>query len=96
MCMYRFHSLIINILFIINDLINKDNITNFDIISNVLNFTILLFFLIGTIVYLEFIELNFCELNFYVKRNIQERADSDHLFNLYDINSEGSIEEVIE
>ena len=95
-CMHRFHSLIISILFIINDLINNDNITNFDIISNVLSFTILLFFLAGTIVYLEFIELNFCELNFYVKRNIQERADGDNLFNLYDINSEGSIEEAIE
>ena len=94
--MYYCHSLIIKILFIINDLINNDNITNFEIIFNVLDFTILLFFLAGTIVYLEFIELNFCELNYYVKRNIQERADSDNLFNLYDINSEGSIEEAIE
>ena len=94
--MYRFHSLIINILFIINDLINNDNITNFDIISNVLSFTILLFFLAGTIVYLEFIELNFCELNYYVKRNIQERADNDNLLNICDINTEGSIEEAIE
>ena len=95
-CMYYCHSLIIKILFIINDLINNDNITNFEIIFNVLDFTILLFFLAGTIVYLEFIELNFCELNYYVKRNIKERADDDNLFNIYDINSEETIEEAVE
>ena len=33
--------------------------------------------IIGSIVYLEFIELNFCNLNFYTKRNIKERSVSD-------------------
>ena len=28
-------------------------------------------------VYLEFIELNFCNLNFYTKRNIKERSTTE-------------------
>ena len=72
LCMYHLNSLIFTIFEFINELANNDNIAGLDKILNILDFLILFFYLIGSIVYLEFIELNFCGLNFYTKRKIQE------------------------
>jgi len=73
-CMYRFNDLIFYIGYFIYILIIDGNM----IISiNILTILILVFYLFGSIVYLEFIELNFCGLNFYTKRNIKERSDSE-------------------
>ena len=37
---------------------------------------------IGFLIYLEIIELNFCKLNYYLRRKISERADDDKYGNL--------------
>ena len=73
-CMYRFNDLIFSIGFFIYYLIKDDNI---NISIDILNILILIFYIFGSIVYLEFIELNFCGLNFYTKRNIKERSISE-------------------
>ena len=86
-CMYRLNFLIIDILKFINDLAN-DTIEGIIITKNILDILILLFYLLGAIVYLEFIELNFCGLNFYLKKNIKERALSDTRISLDTVNSD--------
>ena len=86
-CMYRLNFLILDILVFINDLIN-DKIEGITITKNILDILILLFYLLGAIVYLEFIELNFCGLNFYLKKNIKERALSDTRISLGSVNSD--------
>ena len=68
--------MILTVLSLINDYINKHH-DNANIPLSICNILLLLFYLIGSIVYLEFIELNFCKLNFYLRRNIKDRADSD-------------------
>ena len=37
---------------------------------------------IGFLIYLEIIELNFCGLNYYLRRKISERADDEKYENL--------------
>ena len=86
-CMYRLNFLILAILSFINDLVN-DKLRNEKISINILNILIIFFYLLGSIVYLEFIELNFCNLNYYTKRNIEERANGDILISLGSINSD--------
>ena len=83
-CMKKLNSLIIDILLLINNLINK-KIDVIDITKSILDILILIFYISGSIVYLEFIELNFCNLNFYTKRNIKERSKNDTLISLDDI-----------
>ena len=76
--MYRFNYLILDILGFINEMINDDNIKNIGITISILNILILFFYMFGSIVYLEFIELNFCNLNFYTKRNISDARQMPH------------------
>ena len=45
-------------------------------------------------VYLEIIELNFCELNINTKRNIQNRGDEDLL--LKNISKNSTLQELVE
>ena len=73
-CMYRFDDLIFYIGFFIYRLIVDEHM---HIVINILTILILIFYLLGSIVYLEFIELNFCELNFYTKRNVKERSKTE-------------------
>ena len=80
--MKRLNSLIFNILELINYSINDDDIQSLDVSLNVLNILLLLFFILGSLVYLEFIELNFFGLNFYLKRKIKERANSESMIHL--------------
>ena len=80
-CMKKLNSIIIDILFLTNNLINN-KIGSLDIIKSILDILILIFFISGSIVYLEFIELNFCELNLYIKRKIRERSNSDIIISL--------------
>ena len=80
-CMKKLNSIIIDILFLMNNLINN-KIGSLDIIKSILDILILIFFISGSIVYLEFIELNFCELNLYIKRKIRERSNSDIIISL--------------
>ena len=49
-----------------------------------------LFSLLGTIIYLELIELNFCDLNYNLKKNIKIRAKNEalNIFNIDDQSSE--------
>ena len=84
-CLTRLNVLILNILVFINDLINK-NIKKIGITITILEFLILIFYILGSIVYLEFIELNFCNLNFYTRRNIKGRSDKDFKVSLDEIN----------
>ena len=51
----------------------------------ILDILISVFYIIGAIIYLEFIELNFCNLNFYTRRNIKERANIE--YNIGEISS---------
>ena len=44
-------------------------------------------------VYLEFIELNFCDLNFYTKRNIKESSKSEIRISLGNMRVNAEIEE---
>ena len=82
--MHRFDVLIINILAFLNNLINK-HIEGIDITIKIFDILTLIFYILGSIVYLEFIELNFCDLNFYTKRNIKERAHTDTRISLGEI-----------
>ena len=73
---YRFNSLILTILGFINFLINED----YQLIylhKYILDILLLIFYIFGSIIYLEFIELNCYNLNFYTNRNIIKRARSD-------------------
>ena len=76
LCMHRFDFLIITILAFLNNLINK-HIEGVNITIKAFDILTLIFYILGSLVYLEFIELNFCNLNFYTKRNIKERSVSD-------------------
>ena len=68
--------LILTILIFFNKLINED-ITSVLISTNICDILILIFYILGSIIYLEFIELNFCNLNYYIKRNIKKRANRE-------------------
>jgi hypothetical protein len=41
-----------------------------------------IFSFIGTLIYLELIELHFCELDHNLKKNIKERATGDEIMEL--------------
>ena len=86
-CMYRLTFLILFILAFINALAN-DKIQDINIVIEVLNILIIFFYLLGSIVYLEFIELNFCDLNLHTKRNIKERSNADIIISLGRVNSD--------
>ena len=51
-----------------------------------------LFSLLGTIIYLELIELNFCNLNYNLKKNIKIRAKNEAL-DIYNIDNQSSEDE---
>ena len=89
-CMKRLGFLILDILVFINDIKNKDEYEHIDLILSVLNIILLFFYLFGSSVYLEFIELNFCNLNFNTRRKIRERAYGELGISLGDtsVNSE--------
>ena len=91
-CMFRLNLLILTILDFINDLTN-DKIEGISITLYIFEILILIFYLIGSIVYLEFIELNFCNLNFYLKKNIKIRAKADTRISLTSINSDNNDDE---
>ena len=82
--MYRIAILIVSILGFINGLINDkmDSVNTSLKISELLS---LICYTLGAMVYLEFIELNFCNLNFYTKRNIKIRSNTEIIFSLDDI-----------
>ena len=89
-CMKRLGFLILDILVFINDIKNKDEYEHIDLILSILNIILLFFYLFGSSVYLEFIELNFCNLNFNTRRKIRERAYGELGISLGDtsVNSE--------
>ena len=78
---------ILFILAFINALAN-DKIQDINIVIELLNILIIFFYLLGSIVYLEFIELNFCKFNYYTKRNIKQRAIRESRFSLESIMSD--------
>ena len=53
----------------------------------------IIFLLIGLCIYLEILELNFCELNKNTKRNIEERSDNSEGIKVYKIDEEEEDEE---
>ena len=61
---------------------NEDIKFNFRIEKFTLDFLGDIFSLIGFVIYLEFLELNFCKLNYNLRRNIINRAikDIDKIF----------------
>ena len=79
--MHRLNVLILNILLFINSLINSDN-SRIYIITNIIDILLLVFYLLGSIIYLEFIELNFCGLNFYTRKNIKRRANRECYYSI--------------
>ena len=89
-CMQRFDYLVIIVLYFINQLVN-DKIEGINITLNIINIFISIFYIFGSIVYLEFIELNFCNLNFYIRRNIQDRSDKEFIIALDDISVNSDI-----
>ena len=84
----RLNDLIISVLLLLNYIINNEGITSLDLAIMILEIFIFLFYIIGSMVYLEFIELNFCDLNKYTKRNIKIRADTETQIILADIGSD--------
>ena len=95
-CMRKLNSLIIGILRLLNDLINK-KIKGIQLIKSIMDILLLIFFIFGSMIYLEFIELNFCDLNYYTKRKIRERSKGETVILLDDIslNSESTHRESI-
>ena len=83
-CLHRFNVLILKVLIFFNDLINNE-IDSIYMSSFVCESLILVFYILGSIIYLEFIELNFCKLNFYTKRNIKERSNREITISLDNI-----------
>ena len=73
-CMRRLDETMINLLILIDYFIYTDTYQGLYITISILNIILLIFFVSGSIVYLEFIELNFWDLNYNVKRKIKERS----------------------
>jgi len=72
------------ILIIINPLM-KENLfekNNFIVAKLILDFIEDILSFIGFLIYLEIIELNFCKLNYNLKRKISDRADEENYSNL--------------
>ena len=84
--MYRLAILIVSILGFINGLINAE-MNALDTSLNICDLFTLFCYISGATVYLEFIELNFCNLYFYTKRNIQGRSNIDSMISLDDLSS---------
>ena len=84
-CLFRLNNLVLGILLFINDLMNQ-NIKDKDLSIRSLEILIVIFYIFGSLVYLEFIELNFCNLNFYTRRNIKGRSDKEFKISIDDIN----------
>ena len=95
LCMYRLAILIVSILGFINGLINAE-MNALDTSLNICDLFTLFCYISGATVYLEFIELNFCNLNFYTKKNIKKRSNTDILISLDSISesSENSFKEM--
>ena len=93
-CMNRLNVLILIILWFINSLINNDNSDTYKT-TNIIDIVLLVFYLLGSIIYLEFIELNFCGLNFYTKRNIKRRANTEFYYSIENIGNVSSDSESI-
>ena len=93
-CMKRLNFLIIDILGFFNYLANKE-IQSLETTLYILEILILIFYLSGSLVYLEFIELHFCGLDFYIKRKINERSSKENLIDLENISevSDGDLNE---
>ena len=92
-CMKRLNYIILDSLAFINDLVNN-KIKGLGITLSILNIIILIFYVLGSIVYLEFIELHFCGLDFYLNRNIKDRSNTENLIsldNIGDISERSSI-----
>ena len=89
-CMHRFDALLVTVLAFINKLANND-IEGINITIKIFDILISIFYVVGSIVYLEFIELNFCNLNFYIRRNIQDRSDKEFIIALDDISVNSDI-----
>ena len=64
---YYFFLRLVNIII---DLIKNNDIESY----NYLDFIIEIFSIVGILVYIEFIELNFCDLNYNLKKNIIQRS----------------------
>ena len=75
-----------------------NDIKGINLTLSILDFLILFFYILGSIIYLEFIELKFCNLNFYTRRNIKERSNIDRNLSLgdIDVNSDSSPKEIEE
>ena len=86
-CTYRINFLITAILGFVNGLV-KDEKEGVGVTLSVFDILIMIFYLIGSMVYLEFIELKFCKLDFYIKKNIKQRALSDTRISLGSVNSD--------
>ena len=88
--MYRLNNLIIDILLFINDSINK-NIKKIDSSITILEILIFIFYISGSAVYLEFVELNFSYLNFNTRRNIRRRSDTEFKISIDELNMIGDV-----
>ena len=88
-CFHRLNVLILIILYFINDRIYI-GMKGLNRTIRILDILISVFYIIGAIIYLEFIELNFCNLNFYTRRNIKERANIEYNIGDISIDSEYS------
>ena len=89
---YRLNELIFTFLSLINFLINKEGLTGLDFALIIFDIFLLVFYLFGSMVYLEFIELNFCDLNKYTRRSIKARSNDDIKILLSDLRTESEID----
>ena len=88
---FRLNELIFTFLSLINYLINKEGLTGLDFALIIFDIFLLVFYLLGSMVYLEFIELNFCDLNTYTRRSIKGRSNDDIKILLSDLRTESEI-----
>ena len=77
-CMKRLNFVVLNLLSLFNDLFNN-NYQSLSLTLSILDISLTIFYLFGSFVYLEFIELHFCNLDFYIRRKINERATSEDI-----------------
>ena len=88
---YSIIAFIVHIIYSIHVMVTNENKIE---ISSIFDIFESFFTILGSIIYLELIELNFCGLNYYLKKNIELRAKIENLDS--PINKDEEINEIVD